>query len=173
MKILPETKKQGFTLIELLVVISIIGLLASVVLVSLNGARSKARDARRKADLAQLSKALEMYATDYGGYPAAYCPSYASYMFPYSLALAPNLLNYISKLPVDPLNPSNPSYNNSYLYSSDSIDCSGTNAKATKYALYATLEDRSTNNLSTDPTIPDDTWLRANTTVNYKLSVGR
>lgn len=59
------TKNTGFTLIELLVVISIIGLLASVVLVSLNSARAKARDAKRIADLTQLSKALELYASDH------------------------------------------------------------------------------------------------------------
>lgn len=63
-------KSKGFTLIELLVVISIIGLLASVVLVSLNGARIKARDARRIADLKQITTALELYASDNGYYPS-------------------------------------------------------------------------------------------------------
>jgi prepilin-type N-terminal cleavage/methylation domain-containing protein len=61
--------KKGFTLIELLVVIAVIGLLSTIVMVSLNRARAKARDARRLSDLKQAVTALEVYYDAYGAYP--------------------------------------------------------------------------------------------------------
>jgi type II secretion system protein G len=63
-----KKRQSGFTLIELLVVISIISLLSSIVLPSLNSARAKARDALRRSDLNQIQIALEMYRNDHGTY---------------------------------------------------------------------------------------------------------
>jgi len=62
---------KGFTLIELLVVVAIIGLLASVILASLNTARGKARDAQRESNLQNIQIALEMYYDKYGTYLVA------------------------------------------------------------------------------------------------------
>lgn len=59
---------KGFTLIELLVVIAIIGLLSSVVLASLNSARSKAKDAAIKEGVHQLSSLMALEYDESGSY---------------------------------------------------------------------------------------------------------
>lgn len=168
-----KIEKKGFTLIELLVVIAIIGLLGSIVLVSVNSARRKARDARRKGDLHQISLALEMYASEYGGYPSSAWPN-VNYIIPRSLALEPKMANFITPMPVDPI-AGGVCYDNQYLYISNVYnDGSGNNAMATRWVLYASLEDQSTTNLST---VGVDAWLRAGNgscdpnrgVVNYRL----
>jgi len=64
-------KPRGFTLIEMLIVITIIALLASIILVGMGGARAKARDARRIADLRNVQNALELYFSSKSVYPSA------------------------------------------------------------------------------------------------------
>ncbi len=64
-------RSKGFTLIEILVVIAIIGILASIVLTSLGGARAKANDAKAQAELSSMRGQSEVFFGEYHDYGTA------------------------------------------------------------------------------------------------------
>ncbi|MBI3396849.1 prepilin-type N-terminal cleavage/methylation domain-containing protein [Candidatus Woesebacteria bacterium] len=76
---MPKIKSKnntGFTLIELLIVIAILGLLATITIISFTGAPARARDARRKGDLRQYQASLIAFAAKYKGfYPTHVSPT--------------------------------------------------------------------------------------------------
>lgn len=135
-------RKNGFTLIELLVVIAIIGLLASIILVSLNTVRAKARDVKRISDLHQIVLALEMYYDDYDYYPPSSC-GWDCNGYRYSTAgtsWIPELVSggYMATVPVDPKNNANgPWTTGNYSYAYGNV---GRNTYPAQYDLTAQLE---------------------------------
>lgn len=54
-------KQKGFTLVELLIVIIIIGILATLVIVTFSGVQAKARDSKRQTDIDALNSHLEAF----------------------------------------------------------------------------------------------------------------
>lgn len=143
---------SGFTLVELLVVISIIGILSSFAVVSLNTARQKARDALRKGDMAQIRTALNLY-YDNNAYQYPVCGNFdpleadfgadvgtdpdsgsVCYITELNTALTSGSRPLMLEAPKDPRNPTNdPDVDpiHIYRYVSD----------GTEYAIVYTLED--------------------------------
>ncbi|MBI4225322.1 MAG: type II secretion system protein [Candidatus Sungbacteria bacterium] len=168
---------HGFTLIELLVVISIISLLASIVFASLNSARTKARDVRRKADLSQIVLANELYfdtnnqyAPD-GGWcdsskniTAVNCSGFGSNVWPAG-GLSSVEGMFIPNLPVDPLN------NSDFYYYYEPVsggqmqfglDCRP-NGTTCGYIISARLENNSDQNMISgcNNCVPDRNYCKA------------
>ena len=61
---------MGFTILELLVVITIIGLVSTLAIVSLNNARQRSRDAKRWSDVRAIQSAIELCMNEGANPPA-------------------------------------------------------------------------------------------------------
>ena len=130
--------ESGFTLIELLVVISIIGILAALATVSFASTQKQTRDTQRKSDLRQFQNALEVLANKNNGF----YPEYSSLGVSWDSFC--NALGMTTSCPNDPkYDPSglDPNSFPSYSYQTDGTINNLSSATATKYALWAKLEN--------------------------------
>lgn len=114
-----DKKFFGFTLIELLIIVAIVGILTVMALFAAKLQIAKARDGRRKADLAKIQKALEDYMNDENCYPD-------------NLDCGVSFEPYLSTIPCDPIN--NAYYNYFYSYN-------GEETCKSWYKIYAKLEN--------------------------------
>lgn len=104
-------KTNGFTIVELLIVIVVIAILAAITVVAFNGVQGRSRDAQRVSDMQSIVKALELYKTTNGAYPAAVPTANASgWEVSTDGTTATSFLNAlvsnktIAKVPLDPIN---------------------------------------------------------------------
>jgi len=79
-----KTRKHGFTLIEILIVVAIIGILATIGLVSFMTSLRRARDAKRISDIKAMQTAMEQYYSDH------------DYAYPTAGTCATNLASYLN-----------------------------------------------------------------------------
>ncbi len=162
---------SSFTLIELLIVVAIIGILAALIIVSLNIVLPKARDARRKADLSEIQKALAEYYINNGAYPPSasttggWCTNISNQTFASgNNSVKAALLQYMSSVPQDPLYANT---NKDYFYSLG-YGCGTTQC----YGLAAVMENAQNANgsISSGGCVMNPNNQPNNTTFNYIVS---
>jgi prepilin-type N-terminal cleavage/methylation domain-containing protein len=120
--------EKAFTLIETLVVVAIIGIMVTIVSTSLLGARNKARDIKRKAEISQIGRLLVMscYLPDSGEGDYDLLPIAQEV-----LAKNPQYAQYVKTIPRDPKSGEDTESGYRYIVNEDASKC----------ALYANLEN--------------------------------
>ena len=96
---------KGFTLIELMAVLVILGILATIVVVNVSPVFQRANLEKVRADMAQTTKALELYKFNELTYPST-SQGLDALISPHSELKNPFLFpdgGYISSIPLDPL----------------------------------------------------------------------
>ncbi len=134
--------RRAFTLIELLIVLAIISVLATVVMVGGEQARSKARDAQRISDLSQIQVALEAY---FEASPMS------AHTYPATLApLAADPTKYLPAIPTDPSTHADYSYLPGVNVDNEGIKsyCLGTTLENTHHQAIASSDPCSTSDLT-------------------------
>ncbi|MCX7881318.1 MAG: type II secretion system protein GspG [Patescibacteria group bacterium] len=116
--------KKSFTLLELMIVIFILGVLAAMITGNFITSLKKGRDAKRKADLEEIKKALEMYYEDNKRYPTSLANAERKMCHPSGC----DVKIYMEKVPVDPLTKKN------YFYFTDD--------QGKYYMLYSHIENK-------------------------------
>jgi len=86
-------KSKGFTIVELLIVIVVIGILATLVIVTFTGIQQKAHDSKRKTDINALDSHVEAFYANYGFYPTLKDLQTSSFLSTYMKGFDPDALN--------------------------------------------------------------------------------
>ena len=130
-------KNSGFTIIELLIVIIVIGILATLVIVTYNGIQQKARDTKRKTDINAVQGQVEAYFAQNGKYPTLANVNDSTWRSTNMKGLDPSALK-------DPNGSTQAlvatTTANSYVYAVTPSGCDNSGTDCTGYALTATLE---------------------------------
>src|SRR4030042_5946832 len=128
--------KRGFTLMELIVVMAILAILSIMVMGNYKATLRKKNDLKRKSDLTQRGKSLELYNNDFGRYPGANnglmqaCGATGDSDCTWGTSVMENQTSgviYMAKIPADPLG------SRRYYYVTD--------GRGTHYRIYAALEN--------------------------------